>query len=369
MNSGYPRPSYFLADAVHRFRRPLTPTVIAATIVLAGTVAVFATTGIAVAGQQSALERINSPEGRLITVTDPQGQAGLSPESVAIVSSISGVEWAVGVGPATDVHNTGIPGGTTQPARALYGELPPPIHTSTSRRLVDGLAIAGPGLTQSLSLEEGVGPITGRNGQSVVVGSFVADTPLASLNSNFLVAQSATSTGRLLTLWVSVSDVTQLAQVSAAVRDALITTNPGVVRIDTSSELAQLSADVTADLARTAQLTVSGLLVAVAILIAAVQFGRVTSMAKDIGRARALGATRSTIVGQIVANAAVCGFVGATAGTIAGLIISAFVAHQLPGVGFTVGVGVLMVLASIVGSIGPAVRAARADPVRILRVP
>lgn len=164
-------------------------------------------------------------------------------------------------------------------------------------------------------------------------------------------------------------DVAQLADVTAAIGDTLITTQAGRLRVETSTELAQLSADVSAELARTARLTVSGLLLAVAALIAAVQFGRVTGMARDIGRARALGATRSTIVLQILLNAGLCGVLGALAGIAAGMVVNAVVAGSLPGAGFTAGVGVLMVLAAVAGSVAPAVRAARMDPVRILRVP
>ena len=63
-----------------------------------------------------------------------------------------------------------------------------------------------------------------------------------------------------------------------------------------------------------------------AALIAAVQFGRVTGMARDIGRARALGPTRTTIVLPILLNAGLCGVLGALAGIAAGLVVSAAVA-------------------------------------------
>ncbi len=285
-----------------------------------------------------------------------------------MVASISGVEWAFGVGPASDARNTGIPGGATEPARAFYGQLPPVIHRSDRARLVDGLALTGPGLATTLGLADGVGSVSNRGGQAVVVGSFVASAPLTALNANSLTMRAAAS-DRLLTLWVSVADVSQLGRVTAAVRDALITTKSGAVRVAISAELTRLGSDVTATLAQTARLTVSGLLLAVALLLAAVQYGRVSGMAKDIGRSRALGATRSTIVLQVLTNAALCGVAGAFAGVVVGLVITAIVAGTLPGWGFTAGVALLIVLASLVGAIAPAIRAARLDPVRILRVP
>ena len=102
-----------------------------------------------------------------------------------------------------------------------------------------------------------------------------------------------------------------------------------------------------------ARRTVTGLLLAVAILVGALQYGRVAGMARDIGRCRALGATRSTIVLQVLINADLCGVIGSVLGIAVGLVITAVVAGALPGA----------------GSMAPAIRAARLDPVRILRVP
>lgn len=369
MNAGYPRVGYFIADARHRLRSPLVPTLVAILVLFAGTTAIFATTGLGVASQQRTLERINSPEGRLITITDPQGAAGLSPRSVEAIRSMTGVEWAIGIGPATDITNTAIPAGGSVPARLVYGSLPPPIQSDRSAPLSPGQAIAGAGLAQKLGLSDGVGPVHNRTQDAIVVGGFTAHAPLNSLNHDLLIAPSSDDPGRLLTLWVSVRDVAHLAAIADAVTSALVVQNPSAVRVETSEELARISLDVVAGLADSARVTISGLLLAVAILVGALQYGRVSGMARDIGRCRALGATRSTIMLQVLINAGLCGLIGAVLGIVAGLVIDAIVAGQLPGAGFTMAVGVLMVLAALAGSIAPAIRAARLDPVRILRVP
>jgi putative ABC transport system permease protein len=369
MNAGYPRVGYFFADARHRLRSPLVPTLVAILVLFSGTTAIFATTGLAVASQQRTLARINSPEGRLITITDPQGSAGLSPGSVEAIRSMSGVEWAIGIGPAIDVTNTAIPSGQNVPARLVYGSLVPPIQTDRNASLSPGQAIAGAGLAQELGLSDGVGSVHSRTQDAIVVGGFTAHAPLTDLNRDLLIAPSSDDPGRLLTLWVSVRDVAHLAAVTEAVTSALEVENPGAIRVETSKELARLSQDVVAGLADSARMTISGLLLAVAILVGALQYGRVAGMARDIGRCRALGATRSTIVLQVLINAGLCGLIGATLGSVVGLVIDAVVAGQVPGVEFTTAVGILMVLAALLGSVAPAIRAARLDPVRILRVP
>lgn len=369
MSTDRPTVSFFLADALHRLRRPIVPTLVAALILFAGTVSIFATTGLALAGQQATIDRINSPEGRLITVVDPQGEAALSPESVALVASLTGVEWVIGVGPANDAVNAAIPAGAAAPARALFGSLPPPLSVTPDRVLRPGDALVEAGLARVLGLGNGVGAITSRTSEAVVIGSFTARAPLERLNDTVLIVADPRADARMLTMWVSVHDVSLLPEVERAVRDTIVAASPGALRVETSSELTRLSADVARELGRSAQITVSSLLLAVSVLIAAVQFGRVSSIARDIGRARALGATRSTIVMQILINAALCAIAGIVAGVGTGLVITLLVTGAPPGVGFTTGVGILMLLAALVGSLPPAIRAARLDPVRILRVP
>lgn len=365
--NGRPRLIDLVVDTVSRLRRPLVPTAVALLIVFAGSTALFATTGLALASQQRTLDRLNSPEGRLITITDPQGSAGLSAASVSAVATLTGVEWTAGVGPAVDVSNSAVPGGKTVVARALYGQLPPNIAASTQP--TDGQALAGPGLTATLGLGDGVGAVSGGTTKAVVVGTFVASAPLSHLNANVLIHAPLDDASRLLTLWVSVDDIAQLPLVTAAVRSTLIARSPGALRVDTAVGVATLSNDVIDEMARTAQLTLTGLLVAVAVLIGAVQFGRVAGMAKDIGRRRALGASRTTIVIQVLLNATVCALLGATGGGVAGLILTKALTGAFPPAAFILGIGVLMLLAALAGSLLPAIKAARLDPVRILRVP
>ncbi len=363
-----PPARFFVLDAVHRFRSPFTPSLVSVLILAGATIAIFATTGIALASQQATVDRFNSPEGRLITVTDAQGEADLSSLSVPVVSSITGVEWALGVGPALDVTASSIPGGALAPARFYYGDLPPTISvTAASDVLAPGMAAAGPGIATTLGLGDGVGAVAGRGRAATVIGGFHAAAPLDDLNGDILVA--ADGDGRVVSLWVEVSDVSQLPSVVDAVRAAIIADNPAAVHIDTSTELAQLSSDISSQMARSAVLTVSALLITVLVLVGSVEYARVTGTVRDIGRRRALGATRSAIVIQVLATAGLSAVVGVVIGLAVGLAVTVIVAGALPGWEFALGVVVLMVVAALTGAVPPALRAARLDPVKILRVP
>lgn len=362
-----PRMVDLWADALRRVRRPLTPTVVTLLIVVAGGLAVFGTTGVSLAGQQRALERMNSPQGRVIVVTDSNSSAGLSPRSVAPLQSLSGVEWVLAVGSSQDVNNARIPGSPTVVARPFWGRLPAPLRAAPER-LQPGQAVADSGVLATLGLTDGVGAVTGRTLSATIVGVYSPVAPLTELAGGVLVL-SEQPIGRVKTIWVSVGDVSDVPRVSDAVRDVVVADRPGDLRVETSADLARLSGDVIAQMAATARTTLMGLLLAVTLLIGAVQYGRVSSMARDIGRRRALGASRTTIVVMVMLNAVLVGVIGAALGAVLGSVAVRLIAGVFSPVSFSLGVAVLLVLASLTGSLWPALRAARLDPVQILRVP
>ncbi|MGC4175790.1 ABC transporter permease [Demequina sp.] len=359
---------FLLIDAAHRLRSPLTPTLVSILILAGATIAVFATTGIALASQQATIERINSPEGRLITVSDVEGKAGLSSESIPVIASISGVEWTFAVGPALDVRAAAIPGGATAAARYAYGSLPPVLmDTTATESLAPGMALAGPGVATKLGLTDGVGTVSTAGRSGTVVGQYEASAPLGDLNYNVLI--EPIKAGRVLTLWVEVDDVAQLPAVTDAVRAAVIAHNPGALSVKTNSELAELSSDISAGLARSAVLTVSALLATVFVLVGAVEYARVSGSTRDIGRRRALGATRSVIVLQVISAAGLSAVAGVVIGLAAGVVVTAVAAGALPSWEFALAVVTLMFIAALAGAVPPAIRAARLDPVKVLRVP
>lgn len=357
-------------DALRRLRRPLVPTLVAVLIAFGATSALFATTGLAVAGQQRAIDVIDSPSGRLIVVADAQGNAGLEPATVDAIARLSGVEWVLGVGVARDVRNASLERAATVPARTMFGSLPPPLGRDTARPLAPGEAIVAQGADITLGFRDDVGAVIGRGVEAAVVGSFSARAPLEALDGSILIAGgSEYARERVTTVWISAESVSQLPALVEAVRASLRAETAGSARIDTAEELALLGEEVSASLASTARSTLIGLLAAVAVLMATVQFGRVAGLARDIGRARALGATRTTVVVQMLVNASLCAAIGALLGTLVGVALTTVLAGAVPPVGFTVSIGVLVVLAATAGAVPPAIRAARLDPVSILRVP
>lgn len=119
-------------------------------------------------------------------------------------------------------------------------------------------------------------------------------------------------------LLISVQDVSQLEPVAGAVPKLLIAADPVGPEVTVSGDLAAISDSVVQELQETARLTLLSVVSLVAVLIGVMQFGRVTAMARDIGRRRALGATRSLIVAQVLLGSAITAVLGVSVGTLLG---------------------------------------------------
>jgi putative ABC transport system permease protein len=89
----------------------------------------------------------------------------------------------------------------------------------------------------------------------------------------------------------------------------------------------------------------------------------------DLGRRRALGSTRTVAVVMVLLQTGAAALLGAGAGVLAGTAFAAHAAGRAPGMGVVVALVVLTVISVLAGCLVPAVVAARADPVRVLRVP
>lgn len=359
----------FLVEAWRQLRRPFVPSLVAIVVTFAGTLSIFATTGQSMAGQFRTLERLNSPEGRLVVISDGSGSAKLRAPSVEAVAGLDYVEWVIGVSAATDVTNGVDRVGQVAPSRRIYGYWPPAIEIRSTRAPEPGDALIPEHLQAMLSMGEPIGSVQGRNDNAVVVGSFEAEAPLTLLNNEILISTASDRDAQLLHLYVSVTDVARLTEFTNVALDAVQAQAPESLTVRTSAGLEILTADITTELARQARWTLTGLLSAVLVLVAALQYGRITSLTRDIGRRRALGASRSLIVAQVLTNGLITGLLGSALGAATGLALIHTLVGGLPGMEFTLATIVLITLASVAAAILPGIRAARLDPVRILRVP
>lgn len=90
---------------------------------------------------------------------------------------------------------------------------------------------------------------------------------------------------------------------------------------------------------------------------------------KDYGRRRALGATRSFIVGLQLTQTALLVCAGVALGAVVAHGVLMAIGAPLPGPLFMLATAVLSLASALVASLLPAVVASRRDPVTELRVP
>jgi len=328
------RPGRVLAAAVRDALGALRGQRVAAavsTLVVAGaTTAILATTGQTVATERRVLAEINSPAARLLVLTDDQGQAGLDAASLPALVGLDGVEWAIGFGLPVDVTNANVPGGPPVPARQVYGDWPHALTPATYRPLTPGDAVVGAPAAARLGLIEPVGGVRGAELHAPVVGTFTAAEPLTDLGTGVLITADPAPGTLLRSVMLSVENVRDLDVVTRAARTVLVAEDPTRLSVRTSAELADLQQVIGSQLAQTSRQLVWIVLAAGMVLVAATQFGAISTRARDYGRRRALGATRTGILVHVLLQVGVCALIGAALGTTAGLLLDWRIAGSSP---------------------------------------
>lgn len=343
--------------------QPVASTVTA--LIIAGVcAAILATTGQTVRAEQAVLARIDEAGTRSIVITDTDGTAGIDSTAVDRIRRLSGVEWAIGLGPASDVTAAANPEGNPAAIRTLHGPTPPQIDTNTE--LAAGQAIVGPTAQETLGLLHPYGGVTGEN-QYAVVGGFIASDPLVFLNRGLLT--QGTEREVLRSIHVLTVDPTDVEPVARAALKVLAAEDLAATSVETSAALADIRAAVQGELGQYSRQLITLVLAAGLVLTALAVYGAVTSRRRDFGRRRALGASRPLIIGLVATQTATAATVGAITGTLATLLTLDITTGTVPNPSFTTAINILAILAAVTAALPPAIVAAYRDPVRVLRVP
>lgn len=355
-----------LVEAVRSAAAQPVATVVTGLIIAGACAVILATTGQSVQAEQQVLSRIDEAGTRSIVISDTVGDAGITNEAVDRITRLSGVDWAVGLGPATDVRAAGIPGGNPAAIRFLYGDFPPQIRAARQPTQI-GEAVVGPEAQKTLGLQVPVGGVVGETDYAVV-GAFDASDPLVFLNRS-LIARPGPDQRALRSIHILVTDPARVADVTDAALLVLGVDNATSVAVETSETLAALRAAVAGELGRFSRQLVAIVLGAGLVLTALAVYGAVTSRRKDFGRRRALGASRPTIIALVALQTGVAAVSGAVIGTVITGVALTQTSGQAPDTPFTMAIAILAVLTAVLAAIPPAVVAAYRDPVRVLRVP
>lgn len=332
----------------------------------------IATVGRTAAAEEQVAERINSAGARELVITDKNAAGLINGSLINMTAKLSVVDRAVGLQAPVDVINTLIGAGADPvPAWGIIGDLGNVAVLNSGRMPGPGEALVSSTALRDLGLQKPVGAVTLINAQVpldyAVVGSFSAREPFDNLSQGVIInAANASSVASLHTI------LTDSSQAQAAQRTVigLLGSLPDSEAISVRSpmQMAQLQDEIIGDLGSFGRALLYGSLGIGALLVGIVVFADILVRRKDLGRRRALGASRSTIISLMLLRTLVPAAVGGLIGIVGGLMIAAQ-SGAMPPVSFSVGVMLLAMIAAGLSALVPASIAAHSDPVKVLRTP
>ncbi len=355
-----------LKESLRSARSHAVPTALVALIVAAMCATTLLTVGRTIAAQRVVEARLEAAGSRHLVVADTTG-VNLPVSVVALAAQFDSVAAVLGFGDATDVRSASVgAGGAAVTAWPTAGALPRASTLLAGRWPRPGEAVISQDAADKLSLRGPVGAVQDALGrQYAVVGIYAARPGFDRYASGVLVASDGPHVRRYELLATTAGNA---AGVQTLVLGMLARSDPRSISVESPTALAEIQAQVTGDVGSFGNNLTLLVLGVGAVLAASVVWSDVLIRRRDLGRRRALGATRGTIVALVVTRTVAAGAAGAVVGSAAAIAILA-TDHSIPSIDFTAATAMLVLITTALSAAVPAVGAARRDPVRVLRTP
>lgn len=333
--------------------------------------ATILTVGRSVSAEREVAARLDGAGSRVLVIGDAKQAGIITDTTVTATSALSVVDRSMGLTLPVDVTNGVIgAGGTKVPAWLLVGDPRSAATLTGGRWPKPGEAIASASARQRLGLADGIGWVTTGastgTAQFPIVGTFTARAPFDKLTEGVIVAAPAGTNPAELSVIATRADEARTVQ--ALVIGLIKPADNSDITVQSPVSLAEIQAQVGADFGSFGRNILYGVLGAGALLIAIVVLADVLIRRKDLGRRRALGATRSVITALVMLRTAIPALIGAALGAGLGFYLTTRW-HVAPPPTFAIATAVLATITSAASAILPAVFAARRDPVAVLRTP
>jgi putative ABC transport system permease protein len=356
------------AESFTSMRSRVVPSIMIALLVAAMCVITLITVGRTAAGEREVEAQLTEAGSRHLIISDAKDLGFISEETVRTIADLSSVDNVLGLSVPIDVSNRAVGSGNLVPAWQVTGNLPESLTLQAGRWPQPGEGLISDQAADALGMDAPFGAVTpGRNSASVsVVGSFVAPAPYSQLNDGVIVAASDGQAVHSLDILIGTAGAAQATE--QAVTGVLARTDPSDLRIQSPRTLADVQTAVLGGIGQTNRSIAALVLGGGAMLVAIVTLSDVLLHRADLGRRRALGATRWVLTSLVVIRTLLAGVIGAALGTLGATIAMAATGESVD-LSFAVGVTVLSVLAAVASAIPPAAIAAFQDPVRVLRTP
>jgi len=359
------------AWAVVRAQR--APSIVTLLIVAAMCSTVLLTTGRATAMEYQVLDSIRSPGARSIVVRANPG-SGLDTSVVQRIRRLGGVSWIGAFGDSVDVSNTALAGGKRVSERALVASSLGQIGISpvAAPTKLGHITFASQTAARELGLADGVGGVVSSDQEHFAVIRTIALPSYLRFLEPIVIMPASVSAGNAAEVSALVVVVRQpglIAPMASAIRGLLGVSDLSQISVSTSEAVARIHQVVQSKLGAFNTSLVIIVVASTATLVSIVLFGLVLLKRRDFGRRRALGATRSLIVGLLLVQTFELALVGGALGSCLGLSMLAVTGSPFPPAAFVVATATLATIACLVGALLPAAVASRREPLKELRVP
>lgn len=332
-------------------------------IAAAATAVILLATAETLQAERTILGSLESPELRLVILRDTDGSAGLPPQAPDRIQALSTVEWAIGLGEAEDIAV--FEGGTRIPLRALFGI--PPKHLQLPPTFNSGHVVLGDQAMVSVGLVDGLGTVSGQVRAYSVGGSLHVSEPLGFLASGAL--RQAGASERPSQIVLLARDIGAMDSTVRLAVDAAGASAPGRISVSMPDDIDNLRAAIQGEIGRSGRRLTQLVLGGAGVLLALITSVGVLLRRTDLGRRRALGATRGYILLLVLSQTAITSSAGSVGGAVASHLYRWSSSQPAPTFEFSFAVAILVTAASMSAGLIPAIAAAKSDPIRVLRVP
>lgn len=345
-------------------------TVVTVLIIGGSALTILLTSGRSAAAEAAVLASIDAQGTRAVTIAAKGEDAGLARSIVDDLARLHEVEDVVGLGPVQDLTAAAIPEGSRVGARTAYGRLRGDRLEQTPATLGLGAWVthrAG----ESLGMPSGAGAVRFVDGEELfITKQTVLPDYLIGLEPAVLVPVARNDEdARFSTIVVLARDPSQVSLVSDFARSLLVDLPREGVTVSTSEQMAELRRVVGGQLTAQGRAIVLGVLGGAMLATVVNVWGLTLLRRRDIGRRRALGATRATIIALMVGQVAVAAAGAAMVGAGVGVGLLARGDAPAPGLEYTAAVILALTGIAAIAAAVPASIASRRDPLTELRVP
>lgn len=361
------KPLMLLRESWASIRARVVPALMVAALCASMCATTLLTVGRTASAETEVLARMEHAGSRELVVGDRLAAGLLTPTIVGTVTAMDTVERAVGLTIAQDVRNGYLTdGGQQVPAWGVVGNVTDVATLASGRDPMPGEALISQEAMATLGLDGPVGHVVQGAREYPIVGTYTVREPFTDLDAGVVIAATPQTTAR--TLHVIAADTQTVTATQQLTLGIIAAPRPEDLTVQSATALATLQGEIAGDLGLFGRQLLLLVLGAGAVLTSVVVLADVLLRRADLGRRRALGATRRGLIALVMLRGLIAAAIGVSLGTVLSLAILRTWEVMVPA-SFIVGTMTLTLLSALAAALGPATIAATRDPVSILRTP